>query len=274
VVLVTASPYYLGRYLGGSEDYPGQYPENVSVTAIAKLGENTYGYWDVAAPEPTTMVGAPAAPFVAFPAYVGEKDDNAAGISCATPIVASLAALVASVYPRLGTEPPGQYADTVKKLLMENADPRAVGFDGFSPECGYGLIDAEKTVKAALRLAGARPVQGTRPEGPRPAPSPRGADVFSEGEAVFYGQVRLAFGLHPERHRMIPAEIDRIERGAEGLRLYERARHPFGAGAGLAALERAVFRLSREKYLGLCRDATASLSPFLREPGRRPLCLL
>jgi hypothetical protein len=27
-----------------------------------------------------------------------------------------------------------------------------VGFKGFSPECGFGLIDAEKTVKAALAL--------------------------------------------------------------------------------------------------------------------------
>ena len=277
VVLVTASPYYLGRYLGGSEDYPGQYPENVSVTAIAKLGENTYGYWDVAAPEPTTMVGAPAAPFVAFPAYVGEKDDYAAGISCATPIVASLAALVASVYPRLGTEPPGQYADTVKKLLMENADPRAVGFDGFSPECGYGLIDAEKTVKAALRLAGARPVQGPRPEEPPPPPSPRGDDVFSEGKAVFYGQVRLAFGLHPERHRLLPAEIDRIGRGAEGLPLlYESLIDILfpEAGAGSTALrEENGLPAFREKYLGLCRDAADRLveSLFCESLGTQDL---
>ena len=37
-------------------------------------------------------------------------------------------------------------------LVIENANPERVGFHGFSPECGYGLIDAEKTVQAALAL--------------------------------------------------------------------------------------------------------------------------
>jgi len=27
-----------------------------------------------------------------------------------------------------------------------------VGFCGFSPECGFGLIDAEKSVRAALEM--------------------------------------------------------------------------------------------------------------------------
>ncbi len=152
VMVVTASPYYIGRYLGENENYPGQYTTTVSVTGIEKRGENKYGPWDVAAPEVTTTVGSPDAPFVAFPTYVDEKDDYAPGISCATPIVASLLALVESVYPRLGTEQPGEYFETVKRLLTENANPKAVGFEGFSPECGYGLIDAEKTVRAASEL--------------------------------------------------------------------------------------------------------------------------
>ena len=38
-------------------------------------------------------------------------------------------------------------------LVNENADPERVGFHEFSPECGHGLIDAEKTVRAALALS-------------------------------------------------------------------------------------------------------------------------
>ena len=64
-----------------------------------------------------------------------------------------------------GDRASGTIRRDVKKLLTENADPRAVGFDGFSPECGFGLIDAEKTVKAALRLADARKVQNPGPDG-------------------------------------------------------------------------------------------------------------
>ena len=273
VIFVTASPYYMGRYLGGNEDYPGQYPENVSVTAITKLGENKYGYWDIAAPESTTTVGSPDAPFVAYPTYVGEKDDYAAGISCATPIVASLVALIESVYPRLGTEPPGKYADTIKKLLTENADPRAVGFDGFSPECGYGLIDAEKTVKAALRLAEARRVQNSGPDDTSPAPSTKNDDVFSEGEKIFYGQVKLTLGLHPERQRLLPSEIDRIERGANGIpHLYENLVNILFLEAEpelMALRQKNDMPAFRNRYLALCRDAADRFveSLFCESPG-------
>ncbi len=277
VILVTTSPYYMGKYLGGNEDYPGQYPVNISVTAITRLAENKYGYWDVAAPEPTTTVGSPDAPFVAYPTYVGEKDDYAAGISCATPIVASLAALVASVYPRLGTEPPGRYAETVKKLLTENADPRAVGFDGFSPECGYGLIDAEKTVKAALRLAEARRVQSPAEEEAPPAPVAAADSVFSEGEKVFYRELKLALGLHPELLRLLPAEIDKIERGADAIPgLYENVVNILfqETGPELTALrEKNDMPAFKDRYLALCRDAADRFveSLFIESPGTQDL---
>jgi hypothetical protein len=259
VILVTTSPYYMGKYLGGNEDYPGQYTVNIAVTAITRLAENKYGYWDIAAPESTTTVGSPDAPFVGYPTYVGEKDEYAAGISCATPIVASLTALVASVYPRLGTEPPGQYAETVKRLLTENADAQAVGFDGFSPECGYGLIDAEKTVKAALRLAEARRVQSPAAEEARPAPSANADDVFSEGAQVFYRQLKLELGLHPEKLRLLPAEIDKIERGADGIPgLYEDVVNIlfWETGPELMALRKKNdLPAFKEKYRALCRTA-------------------
>jgi len=277
VILVTTSPYYMGKYLGGNEDYPGQYPVNISVTAITRLAENKYGYWDRAAPEATTTVGSPDAPFVGYPAYVGEKDDYAAGISCATPIVASLVALVGSVYPRLGTEPPGQYADTVKRLLTENADPRAVGFDGFSPECGYGLIDAEKTVKAALRLAEARRVRSPAEEEARPGPLGNADGIFSEGEKVFYRELKLALGLHPEMLRLLPAEIDKIERGADGIPcLYENVVNILflETAPELTALRvKNDLPAFKEKYHALCRAAADRFieSLFSESPGTQDL---
>ena len=173
VIIVTGSPYYQGRYLGGAEDYPAQYPTTIAATAIDRLAENKYGYWEIAAPDPMTTVGSPNAPFVAFPAYSGETDIYAPGISCATPIVASLAALAASAYPRLGTEPPGQYVETIRRLLTENANSRMVGFDGFSPECGFGMIDAVTTVEAALELGAARPVRDPLRTSPLPLRRPR-----------------------------------------------------------------------------------------------------
>ncbi len=38
-------------------------------------------------------------------------------------------------------------------LVTDNTNPQTVGFDGFSPEMGHGMIDAAKTVQAAMRLA-------------------------------------------------------------------------------------------------------------------------
>jgi len=37
-------------------------------------------------------------------------------------------------------------------LVVQSADPGKVGYQGFTPECGHGLIDAEKTVKQAGTL--------------------------------------------------------------------------------------------------------------------------
>jgi subtilisin family serine protease len=260
VVLVTGSAYSLGRYLGQNEDYPGQYPVNVAVTGIAKLGDNKYGYWDAASPDDTTAVGAPCDPFVAYPYYSGEKDEYAPGISCATPIVASLAALIESVYPRLGTEPPGEYAAAIKKILTATANPKIVGFDGFSPDCGYGLIDAEKAVKAALELQAGRraPIPSIEETAVSTAPAPED-QVFALGRDVFYKEIAVSLGLNPGKYRLRGSEIERIERGAEGLPgLYENvvnilfwkdARHFLDLrGKGDAAA-------FQQEYLGLCREA-------------------
>jgi hypothetical protein len=137
---------------GNTRNFPSQYDIVVAVTAAQKNPDGTYGYWDVCAAQDSNTVAAPNDIFGAFPIYVGEKDTYIPSISAAIPVVSSLFALLVSVHPQTGHEAPGQYARQLMDLVTANANPERVGFKGFSPECGYGLIDAEKTVEAALAL--------------------------------------------------------------------------------------------------------------------------
>jgi hypothetical protein len=276
VIIVTGSAYYQGRYLGGAEDYPAQYPTTIAATALDRLAENKYGYWPIAAPDPLTDVGAPNAPFVAFPAYSGETDVYAPGISCATPIVASAAALAVSAYPRLGTEPPGQYVEAIRKLLSENANSRMVGFDGFAPECGFGMVDAMKTVEAAQKLGAARPARGAVAIDPARGAAPSTDAVFAAGEVEFHKRLRVALGLHPERDRLLPAEIEKIEGGPAGIPfLYENLIDIvfWRSAPGLLELRAKNEAAFRDRYLALCREAADRFvdSLFVESPSTRDL---
>ncbi len=151
-VLISGALYSRWFKQGATRNFPAQYKTVVAVTAANKKPDGTYGYWDVCAAQKENTVAAPNDIFGAFPTYVGEKDAYIPSISAAIPVVASLFGLVVSVHPRRGDEAPGQYAQLLMDLVIKNASPQKVGFTGFSPECGYGLIDAEKTVKAALEL--------------------------------------------------------------------------------------------------------------------------
>ncbi len=155
-VVVSGNLYSKWAKQGAVLNFPGQYSTVISVTAAQPRPGGGYAYWDICAPDETTGVAAPNDIFGAFPTYVGEKDTYIPSISAAIPVVSSLFALAVSVYPRTGTEAPGAYADTLMNLVRDNADPAAVGYTGFTPECGHGLVDAEKTVRAAMRLAAAR----------------------------------------------------------------------------------------------------------------------
>jgi hypothetical protein len=272
VVLVTGSQYSLGRYLGQNENYPGQYPVNVAVTGIAKLGENRYGYWDAASPDTMTAVGAPCDPFAAYPYYSGEKDKNSPGISCATPIVTSLVALIESVYPRLGTEPPGEYAAAVKRILTKSANPQIVGFERFSPDCGYGMIDAEKAVKTALEFQAERRPQSSPVEEMIAVPPASGDEFFVQGRNIFYKELSVALGLHSEKYRLRLPEIERIERGADGIPgLYENVINIlfWKEGTHLLALrEKNDTATFQEEYFGICREAADRFvdSLFMESP--------
>jgi subtilisin family serine protease len=151
-VLVSGALYSRWFKQGNTLNFPAQYKTVVAVTAAQKNPDGSYGYWDVCAAQKENTVAAPNDIFGAFPTYVGEKDRYIPSISAAIPVVSSLFALAVSVHPRTGHEAPGEYARRLMDLVNENANPERVGFHGFSPECGYGLIDAEKTVRAAMAL--------------------------------------------------------------------------------------------------------------------------
>ncbi|MCD6194192.1 MAG: S8/S53 family peptidase [Candidatus Aminicenantes bacterium] len=151
-IVISGNLYHRWLREGNNLNYPGQYDTVLSVTAVEKRDDGSLRYWDICAPDATTTVAVPNGIFGAFPSYFEEKDTYIPSISAAIPVVASLVALTISQYPRLGTEAPGEYCDTIKQLIIESASPEILGFQGFSPECGYGLINAEKTVKRAIVL--------------------------------------------------------------------------------------------------------------------------
>jgi hypothetical protein len=151
-VVVCGNLYSRWFKMGNVLNFPSQYGTVVSVTAAEPKGDGTYGYWDVCAPDEATFVAAPNDIFAATPTYMEEDDMYIPSISAAIPVVSALFALTISEYPRLGKEGPGEYVDTVMNLVKDNANPHALGFDGFSPECGHGLIDSEKTVRSAAEL--------------------------------------------------------------------------------------------------------------------------
>lgn len=151
-IIISGTLYSRWFNQGNIRNFPSQYDTVVSVTAAERRGDGTYGYWDVCAAQETNDVAAPNDIFGAFPTYIGREDTYVPSISAAIPVVSALFALAISECPRLGTESPGEYAKTIKNLVFDHADPQMVGFEGFSPECGHGLIDAEKTVKSAVLL--------------------------------------------------------------------------------------------------------------------------
>jgi len=151
-VIISGGLYSRWYKQGNVLNYPSQYDTVFTVTAAGKRDDGSYGYWDVCAPGETNDVVAPNDIFGAFPTYVEEEDTYIPSISAAIPVVASLFALLVSEYPRSGDEAPGEYAKTLMDLVRENANPERVGFEGFSPECGYGMIDAAKTLRSAIVL--------------------------------------------------------------------------------------------------------------------------
>jgi len=152
-IVVSGNPYSRWYNEGFHTNFPGQYETVISVTAAQKNKDGSYNYWPVCAAYPHTGIAVPNDIFGAFPTFMDKEDTYIPSISAAIPAVSALAAMVISVYPPSGTEAPGEYADIITKLILENAKPEKVGFTGFSEECGYGLIDAHAAVKEAIQIS-------------------------------------------------------------------------------------------------------------------------
>ena len=151
-VVISGNLYMRWYEMGTTRNFPAQYDGVVSVTAAERRKDGTYRYWNACAPDKTVDVAAPNDVFGAFPTYVGREDTYIPSISAAIPVVASLFALIVSEYPRTGEETLGAYAQTLIDLVVQSADPHKVGYEGFTSECGHGLIDAEKAVQNARAL--------------------------------------------------------------------------------------------------------------------------
>jgi subtilisin family serine protease len=163
-VVISGGLYTRWYEKGNTRNFPAQYKTVVSVTAAERRKDGTYGYWNVCAPDPTITVAAPNDIFGAFPVYIEREDTYIPSISAAIPAVAAMFALIVSEYPRTGEEAPGAYAQALIDLAIQTADPRNVGYEGFTPECGHGLIDAEKAVRKARELRQKRELEERRGE--------------------------------------------------------------------------------------------------------------
>ena len=138
-------------------------PESVTVGALDNTGQrssySSFGPWlDYVSPSNGGTLGIFTTDLTGVDGYNGSQSADGGdftatfgGTSAATPIAAGVAALVFSVNPDL-------YASQVRRILQQTARVSLVtdsdrGFErltGFSDTFGYGLIDANAAVEAAI----------------------------------------------------------------------------------------------------------------------------
>jgi type VII secretion-associated serine protease mycosin len=128
------------------ESFPADYPGVISVGAVSLSGK-------VAGFSSANLSVQVAAPGVSVPAQ-GRDGEYwlVSGTSPACALVAGVAALIKSKYPRLAP-------DLVASALTSTATDRPAG--GYSSQVGFGIVDAAAALTRAGRLAGARPVPTT-----------------------------------------------------------------------------------------------------------------
>jgi len=131
-----------GRIGKAPESFPADYPGVISVSAVNVSG-------DVAPFSSENLSVKVAAPGVSVPAQ--GRDGQywlVSGTSPACALVAGVAALIKSKYPRLAP-------DLVAKALTSTTTDRPA--DGYDSQVGFGIVDAAAALAKAGRLAGARP---------------------------------------------------------------------------------------------------------------------
>jgi type VII secretion-associated serine protease mycosin len=128
------------------ESFPADYPGVISVSAVDVNG-------DVAGFSSANLSVKVAAPGVSVPAQ--GRDGQywlVSGTSPACALVAGVAALIKSKYPRLAP-------DLVASALTSTTTDRPAG--GYDSQVGFGIVDAAAALAKAGRLAGVRPVQAS-----------------------------------------------------------------------------------------------------------------
>jgi subtilisin family serine protease len=135
-----------GRVGKAPESFPADYPGVISVSAVKASGE-------VAGFSSDNLSVKVAAPGVSVPAQ--GRDGQywlVSGTSPACALVAGVAALIKSEYPRLAP-------DRVASALTSTTTDRPAG--GYDSQVGFGIVDAAAALAKAGRLAGVRPVEAS-----------------------------------------------------------------------------------------------------------------
>ncbi|MEE1076076.1 MAG: S8 family serine peptidase [Acutalibacteraceae bacterium] len=117
--------------------YPSDCTEAISVIALDETGENRAYFSNYGATK--NKISAPGMSI--YNTIPDNQYQYLAGTSMASPIVASIAAMVISVNPKLT-------ASEVKDIIYASADD--INGGGYDDELGYGRINAYKAVKNAL----------------------------------------------------------------------------------------------------------------------------
>jgi type VII secretion-associated serine protease mycosin len=158
--------------------FPANYPGVISVGAVNLAGA-------VAGFSSDNLSVQVAAPGVRVPAQGRDGQYwSVSGTSPACALVAGVAALIKSKYPRLAP-------DLVASVLKSTTTDRPA--DGYDSQVGFGIVDAAAALAKAGRLAGARPAQASIKATARyhgvlpPAPvQPRGS-----GPLILFGLLAL-----------------------------------------------------------------------------------
>jgi type VII secretion-associated serine protease mycosin len=164
---------------GAAYSFPANYPGVISVGAVDSAGA-------VAGFSSDNLSVQVAAPGVSVPAQGRDGQYwSVSGTSPACALVAGVAALIKSKYPRLAP-------DLVARALKSTTTDRPA--KGYDSQVGFGIVDAVAALAQAARLGGARPAKvgikataryrGVLP----PAPvQPRGS-----GSLILFGLLALA----------------------------------------------------------------------------------
>ena len=136
--------------------YPASFPGVISVAAVGANGRRAF-FSDRNA---SVVISAPGVNVIG--AGPGGSYLQGSGTSPASAFVAGVATLIRSRYPRLSPA-------LVEQAMVSSASRRPAG--GYSPDVGFGEVDAPAALSAAARLAAVAPETGL-PAGAHFGPSP------------------------------------------------------------------------------------------------------